>query len=219
MHARRGGHPVLRDLSLRVHPGERLAVLGPSGVGKSTLVRVLAGLTAGIELHAERLDVVGFSPDSLARRAPPAGWWGGRVGVALQGAPLDPLRSVANQLSALRRRHGLGAGTEEVIALLQRCGLDDARRLGARFPHQLSGGERTRVGLAFALAGDPVVLLADEPTAGLDPERARAIGPWLRAHCFQQGLALVLVTHDEDLATLVCDRTLRLTRATGPEET
>ena len=218
LRAWRGRASVLDACSLRLAAGERLAVLGASGVGKSTLLRVLAGLTSGITVQAERLRVAGFTPVGQAGRAPPASWWGRRVGVAMQGAPLDPLATVGRQLAQLRRTYGLTASEPELAALLRRCGLPAAERFLTRHAHELSGGERSRVGLAFALAGEPALLLADEPTAGLDPERTREIGAWLGRHCAEHGVALVLVTHDEDLATMVCERTLVL-RGLGSDPT
>ena len=185
---------ILRGASLRVVAGERVAVVGKSGSGKSSLVAVAAGLeqpTAGrIALLGTDLATADEDGRAALRR--------GRVALVFQNFHLLPnmtaLENVAAPLEIDRRR-----GVEAVaLDWLGRVGLGG--RAG-HYPHQLSGGEQQRVAIARALAVGPRLLFADEPTGNLDGETAERIAALMLALTADSGAALVLVTHDRGLAS------------------
>lgn len=195
---------VLRDVSLSVAPGARIAVTGSSGSGKSTLMHLLGGLDvpdAGQVLWSGR-DIVALSEAERAR-ARNAG-----VGFVYQLhhllAEFTALENAAMPL--LIRGEAVPTAEARARALLERVGL--AARLGHR-PAALSGGERQRVAVARALAGEPAVLLADEPTGNLDGRTAEEVLELLLELNAERGTALVVVTHDAGLAARM-DATLRL---------
>ncbi|WP_028921532.1 ABC transporter ATP-binding protein [Pseudonocardia acaciae] len=178
---RYGHHTVLRGLDLDVELGARLVVLGPSGGGKSTLLRVLAGLEPldGGELTRPG----GASTTAMVFQQPLLlPWLSVRDNVALGG-----------RYRANRTRYA----TDRAAELLDRFGL--AELADAR-PPQLSGGQAQRVAIARAMAVRPKVLLLDEPFSALDPATRRDLRGWLRDTATRLGLTLVLVTHDVDEA-------------------
>jgi putative ABC transport system ATP-binding protein len=205
-HYRRGPQVVkaLDGVNLSLRRGEFLVLVGASGSGKSTLLNLLAGLdtpTSGGVI------VDGRALSSFSRREI-AAYRANRVGMIFQSFHLVPhytaLENVELALcfTALHRSERRAAA----IALLERLGLQD--RLEHR-PSDLSGGEQQRVAIARALAGDPDVLLADEPTGNLDAENARRIAALLRG-LHRQGRAIVMTTHNLGLASSCAERTLRL---------
>lgn len=193
---------ILEGLDLEVRAGEAVAILGASGSGKSTLLGLLAGLdhpTAGeVWLCGQRLK--GLSEDERAAlRA-------GRVGFIFQNFQLLPsLTAYENVLLPLELT-GTADAKRRAAEAIARVGLS-ARAL--HYPRQLSGGEQQRVAIARAYAPSPQVLFADEPTGNLDQATGRAIIELLFALRRETGTALVLVTHDPELAAH-CDRRLRL---------
>lgn len=149
---RRGARRVLQDVSLRVEPGQRVALLGHNGAGKSTLIKAVLGLTG---IHSGRIRVAGQAPGSGgARRA---------TAFLPEAISFHPALTGREQLRLFAR---LGGGGDDVAALLERVGLSDAmdQRIGT-----YSKGMRQRLGLAQVLLGRPAVALLDEPTSGLDP--------------------------------------------------
>lgn len=192
---------VLSGVDLAVEAGEVVAISGPSGSGKSTLLHLLAGLdqpTAG-EVWWSDVAVHPLSPDAAAAAR------GGRVGLVFQHHHLLADLSALENVSLPGRV--LGAVDEpRAEALLEAVGL--AHRLHAR-PRTLSGGERQRVAVARALYGAPAVVLADEPTGSLDRANAEAVVDTLLEVARGAGSAVVLVTHDEQVA-LRADRRLGL---------
>jgi len=192
----------LRDIDLVVDSREALAIVGASGSGKSTLLAILAGLdtpsTGRVELEGEDL----FALDEDARAA----LRGRAVGFVFQSFQLLPaLTALENVMLPLELagRHDAGARAREVLA---RVGL--AERLH-HAPRHLSGGEQQRVALARAFVARPKLLLADEPTGSLDAEAGREVISLMFDLNRAAGTTLVMVTHDESLASR-CDRTVRL---------
>ncbi len=186
----------LRVPSLRLPRGAGLAVYGPSGSGKSTLLDLLAG----VRVPARGRVVVGGVEVSALSDAARRAWRLRHVGFLFQDFPLvGHLDAVGNVLLPYRLTDALSldaAARGRAGELLAQLGLGDKQR--AR-PHQLSIGERQRVGLARALVTEPALLLADEPTTGLDPARRDAVMALLDEVSAARQLTLVLVTHDPAL--------------------
>ena len=191
------------DVEFRVEAGEVLAVLGPNGAGKSTALHVISGLVrpdVGVVRLGQRV-----LTDTAAGVAVPT--YDRRVGLLLQDPLLFPhLSAAANVAFAPRsRRRGRAAARDAALRWLREV---DAERFADRKPRQLSGGQAQRVAIARALAGEPDVMLLDEPMAGLDVAAAADIRVVLRRVLASEGRAAVLVTHDLlDVLTLA-DRVL-----------
>jgi putative ABC transport system ATP-binding protein len=202
---RYGDSTVFEQVSLSVAPGEFVAIVGDSGVGKSTLLNCMAGLDhwdAGqVRLQGQDLSALNDAQRALHRRR--------HVGFVFQAFHVLPHLDVAQNVGLPLLL--LGTPDDERVAhMLAAVGLDG---LQSRLPQQLSGGQLQRVAIARALVHRPGVLLADEPTGNLDPSTASRVMDALTAQCKLQGSALVLVTHSEAAAARA-DRVLRLT-ATG----
>ena len=195
---------VLDDVSFDLAPGATCAIVGPSGSGKTTLLGLAAGLdrpTSGdVHLVGQNLD--GMGEDARARlRAEHVGF------VFQQFRLLPTLTALENAMVPLELR-GAKDARAQAADWLERVGLGD--RTG-HYPTQLSGGEQQRVALARAFAGRPAILFADEPTGNLDDETGQAIEALLFGLNDEAGTALVLVTHDPELAR----RTGRVIRLKG----
>jgi lipoprotein-releasing system ATP-binding protein len=195
---------VLRDLALDVAAGEMVAVVGASGVGKSTLLHVLGGLD-----HADSgtVEVAGRQLAELNDAARVA-FRNKQVGFVFQFHHLLPEFTALENVEMPMRIAGVGAGQSRIRAmeLLARVGL--AERVEHR-PSMLSGGEQQRVAVARALVMQPALLLADEPTGDLDEPTAEALHALLRQMHAEHGLTSIIATHNPKLAA-ACDRTLRL---------
>ncbi|MBV9926533.1 MAG: ABC transporter ATP-binding protein [Acidobacteria bacterium] len=195
---------VLRGISLKLNAGEAAAVVGASGAGKTTLLHVVGGLEAadGGSVKVAGFDVTRSTPSELVR------WRGREVGFVFQFhhllADLSAEENVALPLLVARagRREALTRSRE----LLEKVGL------GARLKHaagELSGGEQQRVAVARALVARPRLVLADEPTGNLDPQRGAEVGALLLSLCQEARACALVATHNENLASL-CDRRLVL---------
>ncbi len=202
------GLEVVSDLSLEVAAGEAVGLVGESGSGKSVACRALTGTLGlvGGEVTAGRLVVCGTAVVAAAERR-----WrelrGREIALIPQASlsGLDPVMKVGAQLRETARVHDRSSSaTERSRELMERVHLDPA--LLKRYPHELSGGQRQRVMIALALAGRPRLLIADEPTTALDVTVQRSILRELRSLCANDGMGLVLVSHDMGVIEQVCDR-------------
>src|SRR3954466_15239418 len=193
----RGGQvfPALRGVSLRVASGDFIAVLGKSGSGKSTLLNLIAGIdrpTSG-EVRAADADLNRLGENKMAL------WRGRNIGVVFQFFQLLPTLTVEeNILLAMDFVGKIPAADRRTRArdLLGLVGLADQ---AAKLPSALSGGQQQRAAIARALANDPPIVLADEPTGNLDSETSRAVAELFQA-LTDQGKTLLIVTHDDNLA-------------------
>lgn len=206
MHYRVGGEEVcaVDDVSLVVAPGEMVALQGPSGSGKTTLLMLIAAVfppESGTIRYGGR-DLTSLSDDEACD------YRMGSVGFIYQRFHLWPRVPAVENASIKLLLGGVGMRDAQARAIpwLERVGLDD--RLG-HTPEQLSGGERQRVAIARALAGDPKLILADEPTGNLDSARSRQVVELLGSIAHERGAGVLLVTHDPDAAA-IADRLLTL---------
>ncbi|WP_018631389.1 ABC transporter ATP-binding protein [Neomegalonema perideroedes] len=199
------GHlTVLREVSLRLAPGELTALVGPSGSGKSTLLHI-AGLLDSpdrgeVWIAGKRCGRLDEAGRTLLRRV--------AIGFVYQFHHLLPEFSALENVAIPRRLAGASKAESEATALdlLGRMGL--AARAHHR-PAELSGGEQQRVAIARAVANRPLVLLADEPTGNLDPETSEKVFQELTSLARRQGLAALIATHNMELAARM-DRVLRM---------
>lgn len=186
---RRGGRTLLEGWSLAVAAGERWAIMGPSGSGKTSLLRALARL----DPSEGRLSLRGVPADAV----PPPAWRAQVTWVAAETAlgpgPVDAALRAPFGFAAVRPRFDREAVAERLAAL----GLDDLD--WSTSTEALSAGQRQRVALARALSIEPAVLLADEPTAHLDPRARDRVATALRAFSEREGRALIVVAHDPAL--------------------
>lgn len=189
---------ILSAIDIQVNAGEVVAILGPSGSGKSTLLGLLAGLDQPSSGRVSLLgaDLAGLDEDARAAlRA-------GRVGFVFQSFQLLPGMTALENVALPLQLGGRDSARDQAGRLLHEVGLGE--RL-SHLPRQLSGGEQQRVALARAFAGDPQVLFADEPTGNLDSDSGARVIDLMLALRDRVGSALLLVTHDQDLARR-CDR-------------
>jgi oligopeptide/dipeptide ABC transporter ATP-binding protein len=199
---------VVSDLSFRLEAGAAVGLVGESGSGKSVACRALTGTLGliGGRVTGGRLEILGR--DVIA--APEQEWKrirGRAVALVPQASlsSLDPLMRIGAQLREAVRTHVRGVDVDARAGdLLEKVRLD-SRALARRYPHELSGGQRQRVMIALALAGEPQILVADEPTTALDVTVQRSILHELRDLCDQDDMALVLVSHDFGVIERVCD--------------
>lgn len=196
---------VLRDVDLALAPGEYIAVMGESGIGKSTLLNLIAGLDtpdAG-SIHFEGADLAGMDDDAftLLRRS--------RMGFVFQAFHILPyltlLQNVA--LPLVLNRVAEDDAAARARAMLSAVGIDGRE---ASMPRELSGGELQRVAIARALVHEPGLLLADEPTGNLDPDSAAQVLALLREQVKTRNAACILVTHSQ-AAAATADRIVVLT--------
>ncbi len=208
----REDEPVIRDLTLAINQGERIAVVGASGCGKTLTARAVLGLLPPRARWSGRITIANralsaMSPEELRSIR------GGTVGLAFQegAASLNPVLTVGTQLIEAIRCHqhtSRAAARSRAHELLARVCLDERDAAFAAYPHQLSGGQLQRVGLALALSGDPQLVIADEPTTALDPELREDIEAVLDQETRNARRALLLLGHDLWLARRLTDRSV-----------
>jgi putative ABC transport system ATP-binding protein len=193
---------VLRGVSLDVPAGQRLAILGPSGSGKSSLMAVLAGLerASGGRVQVAGADFSTLDEDGLARARR------GRIGIVLQAFHLIPTMTALENVAVPLELAGMADAFGLAKAELASVGL--GHRL-THYPTQLSGGEQQRVGIARALAARPALIFADEPTGNLDATTGAAIIDMLFRRLDETAATLVLITHDQALASR-CQRIITM---------
>ena len=184
---------VLRGIDLDISQGESVAVLGPSGSGKSSLMAVVSGLerASGGNVRVAGLEISALDEDELARARR------GRIGIVLQSFHLLPTMTALENVAVPMELAGVDNAFERARTELGAVGL--AHRLD-HYPAQLSGGEQQRVAIARAVAPRPQILFADEPTGNLDCETGSAIIDLLFAQKEATGSTLMIITHDPSLA-------------------
>jgi len=199
-----GSRVVLHDISLHVASGEYVAVIGESGIGKSTLLNIIAGLepadAGSVRVDGVAMNVLDDDAATRLRRE--------RFGFVFQAFHVLPHLTVLQNVGLPLLLRGVAQAEIERRArtLVAAVGLAGRE---ASAPRELSGGELQRVAIARALVGDPKLVLADEPTGNLDPENAHHVLELLRAQVKERGASAVLVTHSESAAA-GCDRRYRL---------
>lgn len=190
-----GAVTALKGIDLRVNAGEFIAVLGKSGAGKTTLINLLSGIdrpTVG------EIRVGGAAVHALGEDAR-AAWRGRNVGVVFQFFQLLPTLSVLHNVMLpmdLAQRYSLREQKQRALRLLEQVGIAEHAR---KLPSAMSGGQQQRIAIARALANDPPIILADEPTGSLDSVTANEVMAVFEK-LVQQGKTLVMVTHDKDFA-------------------
>ena len=208
-----GSVKALQGVSFRLMPGETLAIVGESGCGKSTLARALVGLlqppghvlSGSIRLNGEEFETT-FSGLNPMR---------GRVATLVLQDPrdsLNPVLTIRAQLNMVLAHHGIRRNkrSDYSIRLLRRVHLADPKRVLSSYPFQLSGGMCQRVALAIALAGDPQVLIADEPTTALDVQVQAGILRLMHELQRERRFSLILISHDLGVVAGACEKVLVL---------
>jgi putative ABC transport system ATP-binding protein len=193
---------VLKGIDLDIRNGETIAILGPSGSGKSSLMAILSGLerVTGGEVHVAGTNFGSLDEDDLARARR------GRIGIVLQSFHLLPTMTALENVAVPLELAGAVDAFDQARAELEAVGL--GHRL-SHYPAQLSGGEQQRVAIARAVAPGPQILFADEPTGNLDGKTGAAIIDVLFARKEAAGATLIIITHDPSLAER-CDRILEM---------
>jgi putative ABC transport system ATP-binding protein len=193
---------ILRGIDLDIATGEVVALLGPSGSGKSSLMAVLSGLerASGGSLMVAGADFAALDEDGLAaaRR--------GRIGIVLQAFHLLPTMTAAENVATPMELAGMPDASPRALVELEAVGL--GHRTG-HYPTQLSGGEQQRVAIARATAPRPALIFADEPTGNLDAATGEEIINLLFARRAETGATLLIITHDASLAAR-CERVLTM---------
>ncbi|MBW4022283.1 MAG: ABC transporter ATP-binding protein [Proteobacteria bacterium] len=208
-----GGRAVVQDVAFTLARGETLAIVGESGSGKSTVaLALLRLLSPDATLTAKRIEIDGEDVMSM-RDAELRRVRGGKAGMIFQEpmTSLNPLHRIGRQVAEAVRLHTKAGMSREAlrgraVALLEQAGFPDAQHRLDAFPHQLSGGQRQRVMIAMALANDPPLLIADEPTTALDVTIEAQILALLDAQKTARGLGLLLITHDLGVVRQHADR-------------
>ena len=212
---RDGGRGILQDFSLQVGAGEAVGIVGESGSGKSTLCRAISRTlpdaleVSGGSVRLRDLDLLGLRASAVHQIRP------GGIRMVFQHplATLNPVMTVGAQIiEAIRvvRSISRAAATREGADLLGEMGIPDSARRMGDYPHEFSGGQRQRIVIAIALAGEPALLLADEPTSSLDVTTQASILEMFARIRADRGTAIVLVSHNYAVVSQLCPRTVVL---------
>ncbi|MGW6741276.1 dipeptide ABC transporter ATP-binding protein [Streptomyces sp. NPDC055025] len=205
-----GDVPAVRGVSLRVRPGETLALVGESGSGKSTIALAAMGLLDGNARATGSATIAGHQMVG-AREADLAALRGRTVTMVFQepATALDPLTRIGKQIAEVIRNHREVSGKDaaaEAVGLLRKVGIPEPEKRADAYPFQLSGGQRQRVVIAMAIANDPTLLIADEPTTALDVTVQAEILDLLRRLAVETGTGVLLVTHNMGVVADFADR-------------
>jgi len=197
-----GAVNILRGVDLSVKSGETISIVGPSGAGKTTLLMALSGLErpSSGQVRIADTDLTAISEDDLAR------FRRSHVGIVFQSFHLVPTMTALENVSLPLEFAAAADPAGQAKAALEETGLGDRLH---HFPGELSGGEQQRVALARAFVANPSLLLADEPTGNLDRETGIMVMDLLFSLQKEHGTTLVLVTHDETLASR-CNRSIQM---------
>ena len=209
-HTASGTVHAVRDVSFDLHKRQRMAIVGESGSGKSALAMSLVGLVpqpgrvSGGSVKLNGTEMVGLDDAGISRIR------GKDIGLVFQDpmAALDPLKTIGSQFVETIRVHqdvSVKAARKLACDLLGEVGVTDAKRRIADYPHQYSGGMRQRVLIAMAIANDPSVVIADEPTTALDVTTQAQVLDLLAKICDERGNALVMITHNLGIVEELCD--------------
>lgn len=211
-----GNCPLVRVPQLRIRAGERVAVIGRSGAGKSLLAGALTGTAPATVSVAGQIAIAGRNCGSISG-AEPSGSLFGTVAFARQDSAdaLNPLVRIADQLAIPLRKRGLRKAAErgEAHRILESIGLEDPARILSSHPGELSGGQRQRVCIALAMACASTVLIMDECTTALDVVSQSTVIEELRGH-----QTLIFITHDLAVAANLCDRVIVMESGTLVED-
>ncbi|MHB8323739.1 MAG: ABC transporter ATP-binding protein [Candidatus Dormibacteria bacterium] len=207
-----GGIPIVCRLSFSIEPGERVGLIGESGSGKTMVALAIMGLLGEGLGQSGSVVFEGTELTNLSDRRY-SELRGNRLAMVFQEpmTALDPLMRVGKQVTdaiRLHRRVGRGEARQRMHSLLARVGFSNPKEQARRFPHQLSGGQRQRVVIAIALACDPALVLADEPTTALDVTVQAQVLDLLQTLVAEESSALLLISHDLAVVSSVCDRIL-----------
>ena len=189
---------ALKKTNFSVEKGEFVAIIGPSGSGKSTFLTIAGGLQQPSDGEV-RINNQSFSSESEKKRA---SLRFEEIGFILQASNLVPFLTVEDQLRLVDKVKKTTTDKKAVASLFQQLGIDSLKK---KYPEQLSGGERQRVAIARSLYNEPSIILADEPTASLDSDRAFEVVDILAKETKEKNKATIMVTHDQRLIE-ACDR-------------
>ena len=194
---------ALKETNFSAEKGELIAIIGPSGSGKSTLLTIIGGLltpsSGAVTINNENLADINEKERSKIRLK--------EIGFILQASNLIPFLTVANQLKLLDQVKKGNMDKTQLEELYEDLGIGDLR---TKYPADLSGGERQRVAIAKALYSNPSVILADEPTASLDSDRAYEVMELLKNETKNKNTTTIVVTHDTRLVGY-CDKVYNMT--------
>jgi ABC-type glutathione transport system ATPase component len=199
---------AVADVSFTLDAGEILCIVGESGSGKSVSAGAIMGLLPpALKVESgsivfENREMIGLAPAELRKLR------GSRIGMIFQEpmTALNPLMRVGDQIAEVLQVHGVSGSAERVQALIDAVGLPDPKRIAKSYPHLLSGGQRQRVMIAMALALEPAVLIADEPTTALDVTTQMQILALVKEIQTRRGMGVLFITHDFGVVAEIADR-------------